>query len=55
MAERILSMTERSVTGKLDLEEKVAKAQIETAKTGLNVAFALTLMAFAVLGFGRAR
>lgn len=46
MAERILAMTERSVTGKLDIEDKLAIAEIETAKIGLSLAFALTLLAF---------
>lgn len=46
MAERILAMTERSVTGKLDIEDKLANAEVETAKMGLSLAFALTLLAF---------
>lgn len=47
MAGRILSMTERSVTGKIDIEDKLASAEIETAKIGISVALGLTLLAFA--------
>jgi uncharacterized membrane protein len=47
MAERILSMTERLVTGKINLDDKVASSEIENARRSINVAFGLTLMAFA--------
>jgi uncharacterized membrane protein len=46
MTERILVMTERSVTGKIDIDDKLANAEIETAKMGLSLAFALTSIAF---------
>jgi hypothetical protein len=46
MAGRILSMTERSVTGKIDIEDKLASAEIETAKIGISLALGLTLLAF---------
>lgn len=45
MAERILAMTERSVTGKIDID-KLANAEIETAKISISVAFGLTILAF---------
>jgi uncharacterized membrane protein len=47
MAGRILSMTERSVTGKIDIEDKLASAEIEAAKISISVAFGLTILAFA--------
>lgn len=46
-AERILSMTERVVTGKIDIEEKYANGEIRNADKSLNLAFGLTLLAFA--------
>jgi len=47
MAERILSMTERVVTGKIDIEDKLASKAIDDAKIGLSAAFGLTVLAFA--------
>jgi uncharacterized membrane protein len=47
MAERILSMTERSVTGKIDIEDKLASEAIVNAKVSISAAFGLTLLAFA--------
>jgi len=40
-------MTERLVTGKINLDDKVASSEIENARRSINVAFGLTLMAFA--------
>jgi hypothetical protein len=40
-------MTERSVTGKIDIEDKLASAEIEAAKISISVAFGLTILAFA--------
>jgi Predicted membrane protein (DUF2335) len=54
-AGRILSMTERSVTGKIDIEDKLASAEIEIAKISISVAFGLTLLAFAALPFRQKR
>lgn len=47
MAERILSLTERVLTGKIDILEKLANKEILAAKIGIIVAFGLTLLAFA--------
>lgn len=47
MAERILSMTERLVIGKINLDDKVASSEIENARRSINAAFGLTVMAFA--------
>lgn len=46
-AERILSMTERVLTGKIDTVDKLANSEIEWAKISISVAFGLTLLAFA--------
>jgi hypothetical protein len=45
-AERILVMAEKSATGDLDIADRLARAEIETARTGQALAFALTLFAF---------
>ena len=39
-------MTERLVASKIDADHKLANAAIETAKTSLNMALGLNIMAF---------
>lgn len=45
-AERILIMAEEATTGHLRTADKLADAEIETAKTGQGLAFTLALVAF---------
>lgn len=44
-AERYLGMTERTVTGHIDRDDKLAAAEIEAASTGQVMAFLLTVLA----------
>jgi uncharacterized membrane protein len=46
MAERLLVIAEKSATGQIDTADKMATAEIEAAKLGQSLAFALTLFAF---------
>jgi uncharacterized membrane protein len=46
MAERILSMTERTVTGKIEATNKLAHAEIQAVKMSLSMTIGLTLLAF---------
>jgi uncharacterized membrane protein len=45
LAERIVAMAETVTTGEIKIREKVATAEIETARTGQALAFLLTLIA----------
>lgn len=45
-AERILVMAEKAATGEIDTADRLASAEIEAAKLGQSLAFALTLFAF---------
>ena len=47
MADRITHVFEKSATGQIDIADRLATAEIETAKQGLALAFFLTLIAFA--------
>ncbi len=44
-AERIMAMAESAVTGRIDIDKKLADAEIEQARTGMSLAFILTLIA----------
>ncbi|MDR2986391.1 MAG: hypothetical protein LBV34_16270 [Nocardiopsaceae bacterium] len=46
MAERILVIAEKSITGTIDTADKLATAEIEMARKGQSIAFGLTLVAF---------
>jgi len=46
MAEHILSITERTVTGKIDAANKLADAEVQAAKASLSVIIGLTFLAF---------
>ena len=45
-AERILVMAEKAATGEIDTADRLATAEIEGARLGQSLAFALTLFAF---------
>jgi uncharacterized membrane protein len=45
-AERILVMAEKAATGDIDTTGRLATAEIEAAKLGQSLAFALTIFAF---------
>lgn len=45
MAERVLAMAEKSVTGQIDIDARLADAEVETAKTGQAIAALLTFTA----------
>jgi hypothetical protein len=40
-------MTERSITAKIDITDKLANAEIETARTGQATIIGLTILSFA--------
>jgi uncharacterized membrane protein len=44
-AERILLMAEKATTGEIDTNDRLASAEVSTAKTGQVFAFVLTLFA----------
>ncbi len=45
LAERIVGMTEKSITGHIDRDNRLADAEIEISKSGQSMAFVLTLIA----------
>ncbi len=45
LAARIVGMTEKSITGHIDRDNRLADAEIEISKTGQSMAFVLTLIA----------
>lgn len=47
-AERYLAMTERSVTGHIDRDDRLADAEVEQGRSGQALAFGLTLIAMTV-------
>ena len=46
-AAEIMAVFGKSAPGRIDIADRLAKAEIETARNGLSLAFCLTLLAFA--------
>ena len=46
-AAEIMAVFRKSATGRIDIADRLAKAEIETTRQGLNLAFHLTLLALA--------